>query len=280
MPVIRTNSAEIAYREFGSGTPLLLIHGFPLDGSMWDPVAEKLAQRFRVLIPDLRGFGASPWSSSHPPQSADDVTANKSQFAISDYADDLVDFCAALGVEHAIVCGLSMGGYVALSFALHHRDRLLGLILCDTRAAADTPEAAAARKTTAERVFRDGTGFLAEAMLPKLYSPQQVEASSPLVERTLTLIQNADPRGVAAAALAMAARPNVIARLEEITVPTLVICGEADVISPPAEMAAWSAELPRGRFVRIADAGHMSPEEQPETFVAAVLSWAEDQELI
>ena len=156
MKSLSVNGAELWYLDRGAGRPLLLVHGFPLDHTMWAGQIESLASQCRVIAPDLPGFGRSPPGGND--------TATMEQFA-----DDLAALLDGLGIrEPAVVCGLSMGGYIALQFWRKYAARLAGLILCDTRATADTPEAAAARQTMAARVLREGTAPLVETMLPKL----------------------------------------------------------------------------------------------------------------
>jgi pimeloyl-ACP methyl ester carboxylesterase len=273
--------ATIFYLELGSGPPLVLLHGFPLDGTMWADVAEILSQQWRVIIPDLRGFGQSPWPPEQSPQSGDDVTSGKVTWSVAAMAADVEALLAELKIDGPIVlAGLSMGGYIALQFALRYPARLRGLILADTRAAADSEEARAGRRKMAERVLAESPGFVAETMIPKLFAPDTIFRSADLIAQYRELIVKTDPRTIAAASLAMGARPDVTGELEQIHVPTLCIAGSEDAISPPKEMLAWSAELTRGRFVEIPGAGHMSPVEQPDNFAAAVNAWAEESELV
>jgi pimeloyl-ACP methyl ester carboxylesterase len=163
-----------------------------------------------------------------------------------------------------------MGGYVAWQFALRHRSRLARLILCDTKAMADTPEAAAGRLKTAERVMAEGAAVAADALIPKLFAPATFVQQPQLIEATRQVILRTKPEGIAAALRGMAQRPDITARLAEIDLPALAICGQHDGISPPAEMRQFAAQLPRARFVEIENAGHMSPLEQP-TAVNAVI---------
>jgi pimeloyl-ACP methyl ester carboxylesterase len=244
--------------ERGSETPLLLFHGFPLDHSMWRGQLEGLADVCRVVAPDLRGFGQSS------------VTPGK--VTMQEYADDMAALLDALGVTTPVVfCGLSMGGYVAWQFALRHRARLAKLILCDTRSSADSTEAAAGRKKTAERVLAEGPQVVAEAMLPKLFAPPAANArEKEWVTQTREVILRNPPEGIAAALLGMAERPDVTPELGKIDVPALVLCGQYDGISPPAEMREIAAKLPNARYVEIAKAGHMAPLEQPDDVNAAI----------
>jgi len=163
-----------------------------------------------------------------------------------------------------------MGGYVAWQFALRHRTRLSKLILCDTRAIADTPEAAAGRLKTAERVMKEGPGVVADAMLPKLFAPNTAKDQPQIIEATRQVILRTKAEGIAAALHGLAQRPDVTDQLPKIDVPTLTICGEHDAISPPTEMEQFTAKLPNARFVKIAGAGHMAPLEAPGAVNAAI----------
>jgi 3-oxoadipate enol-lactonase len=273
--------ANLFYHELGSGPPLVLLHGFPLDGIMWADVAEILSQQWRVIIPDLRGFGQSPWPSEQPPHTVEEITDGKVDWTVAAMAADVEALLQAIKIKEPLVlAGLSMGGYIALQFALRYPARLRGLILADTRAAADSDDARAGRRKTAERVLAEGPAFVAETMIPKLFATDTMTRSPDLIAQYRELILKTDPPTIAAAALAMGMRPDVTSELDQIHVPALCIAGTDDTISTPAEMLVWSAELPRGRFVEIPGAGHMSPVEQPESFAAAVNSWAEESELV
>jgi len=257
MSLVQVGDIRLNVVERGQGKPLLLVHGYPLDHSMWRGQLDGLANRCRVIIPDLRGFGAS------------DVTPGT--VTMEQMADDLAGLLDVLKISQpTLFCGLSMGGYVAWQFALKHRARLAALILCDTRAAADTPEAAAGRRKTAERVLAEGTAVAAEALLPKLFGPATFAQQPQIVEATRQVILRTRPEGVAAALRGMAERPDVTPRLSEIDVPALVLCGEHDGISPPDEMRQFAARMPQARFVEMPNAGHMAPLEQPMAVNTAI----------
>lgn len=257
MPFANVHDGQLHYVERGSGTPLVLVHGFPLDHSMWQGQLEGLSNRFQLLAPDLRGFGQSV------------VTPGLATMQLM--ADDLADLLDAAGIREPVAfCGLSMGGYVAWQFALRHRDRLAKLILCDTRAVGDSAETAANRIGLAARVLKEGPGFVAETMLPKLFAPATSAAGAPCVEATKQVILRSDPKGIAAASRGMAQRPDVTAQLSRIDVPALIICGEHDAISPPAEMRGIAEAMPQATYVEIAGAGHMAPLEKPAEVNAAI----------
>jgi 3-oxoadipate enol-lactonase len=257
MPKINVNDVQLNYVERGRGTPLVLVHGFPLDHSMWAGQVDSLAVDYRVITPDLRGFGAS------------DVVPGTATMA--QIAEDVAGLLEALSIsEPVIFCGLSMGGYVAWQFALNHRTRLAKLILCDTRAIADTAEAAAGRLKTAEKVLAEGAAVVADAMMPKLFAPVAAKEQPAIVESTRQVILNTKPEGIAAALRGMAERPDVSARLAEFNLPTLLICGEHDGISPPTEMRGIAEKMPQAKFVEIAGAGHMAPLEKPDPVNAVI----------
>jgi 3-oxoadipate enol-lactonase len=257
MATIQVADVSLNMVERGGGTPLLLVHGFPLDHTMWQGQLDGLAETCRVIAPDLRGFGASSVIAG---------TATMAQMA-----DDLAALLDLLAItERVVFCGLSMGGYVAWQFALRHPQKLAKLILCDTRAVADSAEVAAGRLKSTEKVLKEGASVVAEAMLPKLFAPDTAKSQPAIVEATWQVMLRTAPEGIAAALRGMAERPDVTAQLGQITVPALVICGEHDGIAPPAEMRGIAQQLPAGKFALVQNAGHMAPLEQPTAVNAAI----------
>jgi 3-oxoadipate enol-lactonase len=257
MKTIHVNGIDLAAADLGAGRPLVLLHAFPLTHAIWEEQIAALAAAERVVAPDLRGFGQSGVTPGC-------VTMDQ-------FADDLAAMLDALGIaEPVVLAGLSMGGYVALRFFQMHRGRLAGLLLCDTRAAADTPQAAAARRETAARVEQEGPGVLAEAMLPKLLSPATFAGRPEVVERVRRMILGGNARGLAAAARGMAQRPDFTALLPRIDLPVLVIVGGDDAISTPQEMGALARAIPAARYVEIPAAGHLSPLEKPAEVSTAI----------
>ncbi len=233
-------------------TPLIFVHGFPLAARMWNAQRNGWGSR-PILIPDLRGFGGPP---------ADELATSMEQFA-----DDLAALQdEQLGGEPAIFVGLSMGGYILL--ALHRRapHRACGYVFCDTKAEADTAEAAAAREQSAQRVLTEGSGVLRESLLPKLISAETARDQPAVVQSLTEMITAAPAAGVAAAQRGMARRTEANSILGTMDVPVLVVCGESDAITPPAGMRAMAAAIPRAEFALIPGAGHMSPMEQPTEF--------------
>ncbi|MCS7305227.1 MAG: alpha/beta hydrolase [Thermoguttaceae bacterium] len=251
---------QYAYLDQGHGIPWLFLHGFPLDHRMWLPVVERMSSAVRAVVPDLRGFGQSE--------------ATAGVVTMAEFADDLAALLDALKIQQpAVVCGLSMGGYIAFEFYFRHKRRVAGLVLCDTRAAADSPEMAQLRQATAQRVLQEGPAFLADSMLPRLLAPVTFQQQPAIAEQLRQQIQSANPAGVAAAALGMAQRRDMQPLLSEITCPTLVLVGTEDVISPPAEMQAFAQAIPKAKFVTIPDAGHMAPLENPGLVTTAFLEF-------
>ncbi len=258
---ILAGDVSLHVQERGTGRPLLLVHGFPLDLTMWRSQVEELSREFRVITPDLRGFGQS------------DVTPGT--VTMEQYADDLAALLDAMQIDQPVVfCGLSMGGYIAWQFFARHRSKLAALILCDTKAAADSAEAAAGRLKTADKVLAEGASVVAEAMLPKLFAPGSLTQAIPGVEETRQVMLRTSPAGIAAALRGMAARPDFTARLETLNLPTLLVGGAEDSIAPPAEMRGIAAAIPGARFIEILAAGHMASLEQPQPVNQAILEFA------
>ncbi len=255
--IVRAGNFEVNVTERGQGMSVLLVHGFPLDHSMWNAQIERLSQRWRVIAPDLRGFGGSQVSSG--------------MVTMEQMADDLAALLEALAIrEPVVVCGLSMGGYVAFQFWRKYASRLRGLVLCDTRAIADTSEAAAARLKMAEHVLRAGTQYVAEAMLPKLFAPSTFQNHPQIIDVQRRRILAAAPEGVAAALRGLAERPDASGYLPRIAVPAMVIVGQHDAISTVDEMRRLAEAIHGCEFVVIPDSGHMTPLENPPAFDEAI----------
>lgn len=248
---------EFGVVDQGRGAPILFVHGFPLNHAMWNAQLPVFAERHRVIAPDLRGFGAS--------------VDTEGTVSMEEFADDLAAILDELQVREPIVyCGLSMGGYIGWQFIRKHRQRLRGLVACDTRAAADSPNAAADRLKTAEQVIANGTQPLADGMLAKALSSRSMTERPEVVAAVRGMILSSDPTGVAAAQRGMAARPDANEMLGGIDLPTLVVVGADDALSPVAEMRGIAAAIPQARLVVVPDAGHLSPLENPRAFNAAL----------
>ena len=189
-------------------------------------------------------------------------------------ADDLAGLLDALRIAEPVnLCGLSMGGYVAWQFWEHHRGRLASLILCDTRAAGDTPEGALGRLALAETVLAEGALPVADSMLPKLFAPRSLDSDPTYVESTKQVMESTRPTTIAAALRGMAERPDMTAELPAIELPALLLCGEHDVITPADEMRDVAKAMPDAMFRIIYGAGHMSPLERPERVNRLILEF-------
>ena len=233
-------------REMGAGPPVVLVHGYPFDGAMWSGVARALAPRFRVCKPDLPGRGD---------------TAAPSEGRLDDYADFVAAVLDRIG-GRAGLAGFSMGGYVALAVARRRHPALGALALVDTRAAADDAAGRAKRDEAIATVRAQGAGPIADAMLPRLATPAGL-ARGDLAERIRRIMERQKPETIEGDLAAMRDRPDARDVLEGISVPTLVVVGEADALTPPADSEAMAAAIPGARLVRIPDAGHLTPMERP-----------------
>lgn len=242
--------------EAGRGPAVVLLHGFPLNATTWSAQREALAGSYRVLCPDQRGFGGSQMGYDEP--------------SLDEVADDVAAMLDAKKLDTVVLGGLSMGGYVAMAFARRHPQRLRALVLADTKASADAPEAAANRLRIAEEVLANGSAMLVDELMPKLVGATTKASRPMVVGRIKATIESAPPPAVAWAQRAMAARPDSFDTLRSLTVPSLVIVGDEDELSPPPEAEAMVEALPDGRLARVPQAGHMSSMEAPEAFNEAL----------
>jgi 3-oxoadipate enol-lactonase len=247
----------LAYDAGGSGRPLLLVHGYPLNRTTWRPQLDKLTDAARVIAPDLRGHGES--NIPDEPYSVDRL------------ADDLVELLDELGLaEPVVVGGLSMGGYVALAFYRRHQERVAGLILAATRAGADS-EAGKANRDKAMALAREkGVGAIADSMLPKMLAPETYQSHPDLVQHVRHIMAETPLNGVIGDLTAMRDRPDSTELLGGILEPVLVLHGQEDQLIPPSEAEAAFARLPNARLALVPRAGHLVNLEQPEAFDAEV----------
>jgi len=256
----RIDGFEVEYDVRGKGPAALLLHAFPLGLSMWDPQVEALAPTHRVVRFDARGFGGS---------GVDEVTP----LAMERIADDGAFLLDQLWIEKAVVLGCSMGGYAAFAFARRHPRLLAGLVLQDTRAGADTPEARASRAALAAKVLAEGSRAAVDALLPKLLGETSHREREALVASLNAQILAASPRGIANALRGLAARADSREMLPKVAVPTLVLVGEEDVLTPPDEARAVAAAIPGARLEVIPRAGHLANLENPEAVNTALLAF-------
>jgi len=249
---------QLAYEERGSGPVLAFIHGFPLDRRMWIGQISGLAKKRRCVALDLRGHGLSTIDDADP------------AFSMDLFADDVVATLDEVGADKADICGLSMGGYVAFALWRRHPDRVRSLILCDTKAEADGDEAKAGREKTAQLVREQGLQPLVETLAPKLLGSNPTEGSQTSL-RDMFLAQ--PPNVIAADCLAMRDRPDSTGDLAGITVPTLVVHGDADQLMPVDGAKAMAEKIKGATFAAIAGGGHMAPMEYPKETNAAIAAF-------
>ncbi len=242
---------RLAYTDKGPGPAVVLLHGFPLGRGMWKEQIAGVGSIYKVIAPDLRGHGDSP--------------APEGDYTIDEMADDVIELLDDLGFDTPVVVGgLSMGGYVALSLIARYPERVRALMLMDTRAAADSPEAAAKREELARAVLAAGhAGPVVEAMTPRLFARITLEERPERVEPLRELMQRNSARGIVGALRAMASRPDRRGDLAAIRVPTLVMVGEEDVVTPPAEVQSLAEAISGSRLEVIPEAGHLAPYENP-----------------
>ncbi len=247
----------VEYDDIGAGPVVVLLHAFPLSRAMWRPQREDLQAVCRVVTPDLRGFGGTGGFAGPP--------------SVDRMADDVAALLDALRVnEPVVVGGLSMGGYVALAFARRFPGRLRGLILADTRAEADTPEGKANRDRTIALARSHSAGEVFEQMLPKMVSEETRSRRPGVIGEARRIAAGQSQVGVIAALQALRDRPDATPSLRAIAVPTLVLVGSDDVLTPPAAAQALAAGIAGSQLAVIQGAGHLSNLEQPGLFNAAV----------
>ncbi|MQA95259.1 MAG: alpha/beta fold hydrolase [Streptosporangiales bacterium] len=249
-------TVQLYARDVGHGTPLVLLHAFPLSQAMWLAAREGLTARCRVITPDLRGFGGSPLGAEEPSMDA--------------MADDVAALLDDKGIERAVVGGHSMGGYVTMAFARRHPGRLLGVVLAGTKASADPAPARRIREAMAERALADGPAVLVDEVLPGLVGPSTRSRRALIFGRVRGLVQSAPPSAVAWAQRAMAGRPDSFDTLRGLGCPALVIAGEEDTLATVDEARAMADALPDARLVVVGQSGHLAAIERPEEFNEAV----------
>jgi pimeloyl-ACP methyl ester carboxylesterase len=250
MEKARVNDLDMAYVREGKGTPLVLIHGYPLDHSIWDKVIPLLSDSFDVIVPDLRGFGTS--------------TPSDATYGMSEYAADIAGLLDHLGIEQAAVVGHSMGGYVALAFAREFPQRIRGLGLVSSQALADAEDRKEGRYKTAEEVGAKGVGGVAEGMAGKL------SADARLQEYSRDLIKKQSPSGVIGALKAMAERLDSTEFLKNFQLPVVLVHGDADALIPVEQARSVAGSILHARLVVLEGVGHLPMLEEPEQTAEAL----------
>lgn len=244
---------NLFYEEFGKGLPVTLLHGYPLDHTIWLELVPALEKEARLILPDLRGHGQSP-----EPQGP---------YSMREMAEDVVDLWDALGIEKSLIGGHSMGGYVALALARYFPERLAGLALVASRTNADAPEKRQARLASIEDVRKNG---VRDAVLGM---PAKLSYNNTVRERCKEIVLDASPVGVMGSLAAMADRPDSLDLFINLEIPTLIIAGEDDQIVPVASLRAVAQKMEDPRLVEISGAGHMPMLEKPDEVASALTAF-------
>jgi len=245
----------LAHLDVGHGLPVVLLHAFPLSKAMWEAQVAALLGECRCIVPDLRGFGDSPTSGP---------------YTMDQYADDVVALLDVLQIDKAVIGGLSMGGYVALAIWRRHRRRVRALILADTRASADSADAFARRTELIQVARTSGMDAVVEAQLPGLIGKSTREKQPDLIDRIRAAMVRTSVDGVVGALEAMRTRPDSTELLTRIDVPTLVVVGAEDAITPLKEARAMQRAISNSRLEVVPEAGHLSNVERPAAFNTAL----------
>jgi len=254
--LIKTNGIGIDYRDTGSGLPVLFIHAFPLNQTMWDQQLLALQSECRVITLDLRGFG----QSDAPPGLS----------LMDQMAADVRGVMSGLNIERAVLVGLSMGGYVSLSFYRDYPESVLALVLADTRASADTQEARERRLKSAAKAEAEGSKAIADEMIPLLLGSTTLSSRPRIVERVRAMIETNSPIGIAGAQRGMAERRDSTSMLASMDLPVLIVAGSEDKLTPVAEAEGLRNNIPGARLRVIESAGHLSNIENPDEFNKAL----------
>ncbi|HEX6283364.1 MAG TPA: alpha/beta fold hydrolase [Pyrinomonadaceae bacterium] len=257
MSSIKVGDIQLAYTDTGLGQPVVLLHGYPFNRSLWNEQVNALSNSFRVITPDLRGFGES------------DATPGAA--TMNRMAQDVAALLDHLEVSRAVIGGLSMGGYVALAFYKQFPSRVRALVLADTRAQADTEEGKQTRFQQAEKALAEGMAGIADSMLPKLLTPETVSKHPEVVKRVRDMMLKTKPEGAAGALLGMAEREDQTSLLSQISCPTLILVGKEDPITPVADSEKMHREIAGSRLAVIENAAHVSNLERTDQFNAELM---------
>lgn len=252
MAVKEIRGIKMGFDDAGKGAPLVLIHGHPFDRSMWCEQTAAFGSKYRVITPDLRGYGES------------EISSDKTM--LEEFARDIAVLLDELKADDIILCGLSMGGQILFEFFRLFPQRVRALVLADTFAQLDDEERKKARYDTAERLLREGMRDYAEEVLPKMIAPQTVEEQPDVKAHILSMMRGTSPKGAAAALRGRAERPDYTALLPQINVPTLIIVGSRDEFTPVADAEFMRDRIPDSKMAVIEGTGHMPNLENPIEF--------------
>lgn len=255
MSRVSLRGRTIGYDDVGEGNPLVLVHGHPFDRSMWRPQIDRFSgDGWRVIAPDLRGYGESDVAPGMTP--------------LPTFAQDIIDLLDHIGADRFILCGLSMGGQIAMALYQLVPDRITGLLLADTVANAETADGKAARHTTADRLLREGMAPYADEVLPKMVAPHNIAALPAVAEHVLGMMQRTPAEGAAAALRGRAERPDYRDLLRTVAVPALVVVGSDDEYTPVSDAQVIAEATPQATLAVIDGAAHLPNLERPAEFNA------------
>ena len=265
MERLRSDDAEIFYEIRGNGPPVVLLHPFPCHHEFWNPIAAALESRYRLILPDLRGHG--------------DSEIGEGPALMQKHASDVARVLDAAGIGKAAFVGCSIGGYILFEFWRGFRARVTSLALCDTRPQADTAEARANRLKAAAAVLEQGTESFLETMIPKLLGRTTVATRPDLVDGARAMMRKMSAEDISLVLRGMAERPDSVADLKTINVPTLIATGEEDVLSTVADGELMRQNIAGSQLKVIPKAGHFAPWEQPELVGKILRQFVDDVEL-
>ncbi len=250
---ITVNNVNLAYNDVGEGSvPIIFLHGYPFSKAMWDGQIDFLKPSYRVIACDIRGFG----------KSADE----KSPLSIDLFGDDLIGFMDQSGIDKAIICGLSMGGFIALNVMERFPERFTALILCDTQCVADTAEEREKRYKIIDEIKTEGAADFNEGFVKSVFHKDSLSNKKELVEQLKSVVSANSEHIIMQGLVALAERSETCSALGEIAVPTLIICGKEDAVTPLAQSQFMNENI-RGSVLHVIDnAGHVSNLEEPDEF--------------
>jgi pimeloyl-ACP methyl ester carboxylesterase len=249
MKTLTSDDAQLVYEVTGSGAPVVLLHPFPVHHGFWAATTTALSSRYQLIIPDIRGHG--------------DSGVGQGPATMTKHAEDLNSICDQEGIARAAFVGVSIGGYILFEFWRRHRERVQTLVLCNTRASAETPESRATRLRSAAEVLERGTEQFAESMLAKLLGKSTLDTRADLADEVRQMILKMSPEDVDLVQKGMADRPDSVPTLKTIVVPTLVIAGEEDAAIPVGEAEVLRQNISGAQMRVIPKAGHYAAFEQP-----------------
>ncbi len=254
------NGITLAYSDTGAGLPIVFLHAFPLNRTMWAEQEAALSSHHRIITIDLRGHGESDAPLWH--------------YSLDQTAEDVRALLDHLSIAQALFVGLSMGGYILLAFYRKYAGRVKGMVLADTRAQADQPEGKVGRFQMAQTAYKQGPTAIADIMIPKLLSPATIQTRPEIVLRVRKMIEGNQISGIAGDLMAMADRPDSVSLLNQIACPTQIIVGELDQATPPADAKLMADQISHARLAIIPNAAHLANLEQPEEFTKIVAAFA------